>query len=230
MSRNLDRRILLGCAAVIAVLALAAGFMAGAPNGVDVVYAAACQATNGVCSGGWPWSRTAAVDVSYLVPNGGGGGTSDMPVEPSGNTTWNITAYWNSTGFLPCYEHSETASVTVSWSGTGWTLSNKNTTTNITDIDICAEDTCSEEDTHSHGYRLSAEVGDALWLGRTHNLRQVVFATTAVSDGYELDTALCELDDAVTVTSQSFSATDSGTFECHYSCDNSGTTLDITYE
>lgn len=115
--------------------------------------------------------------------------------------------------------------------GTAWVLSNKTTTTNIVDIQVCDEDTCAEEDTHSHGYRLYVKVNDPYWyLSRRYNLRQVVFATTSVDDGYELDTTSCTLGDAVTATSQSFSATDSGAFECGYDCDNNGTTLSITYE
>jgi hypothetical protein len=209
-----------------AVLLLGAGILAGAASDVPLVHATACAAYNGWCGS---FFRTATVDVTHVVP-AGGGQAYDMPVEPDTGESFNITAYWN-TDTTPCVEHSETASVDVSWSGTGWVLSNKTTTTNILDIQLCDEDTCAEEDTHSYGYRLYVKVADPLFLPiRRHNLRQVVFTTTSVDDGYELDTTSCALGAAVSPTSQTFSATDSGTFECGYSCSNSGTTLSITYE
>jgi hypothetical protein len=207
---------------MIALAGLVAGFLAGAPNAANTVYAAACKGMNiPLCLQGY---RTAAVDVQHVVP----GGVSDTPVEPDDGETWNITAYWN-TAVPPCLEQSETASATVSWNGAGWSLSNKSTTAHILDIDVCdTNDWCDTEDTHGYGYRLIAKVVDPLPLA--YNLRQVVFATTSVDDGYELDTSNCTLGSSVSPTSQSFSATDLGAWECGYSCSSSGTSLQITYE
>lgn len=225
LSRPRRRTALIGFA-LIAFAALLAGFLASTPQLAEVAHAAACKASNGWCLYNY---RTAAVDVYHLVPGGGGVG-SDTPVEPDTGESIDITAYWNSNN-APCQEVYETASVDVSWSGTGWTLSNKTATTNIVDIQLCGEDTCAAEDTHSYGYKLYVKVNDPVWTGGpVHNLRQVVFATTSVDDGYELDTTNCVLGSAVTPTTQTVSATDSGTFECGYACANNGTTLNITYE
>jgi hypothetical protein len=54
-----------------------------------------------------------------------------------------------------------------------------------------------------------------------------------VDDGYELDTAKCELGDAVSPTSQLFSATDAASvdaFECGFTCDADGASVTLTYE
>lgn len=95
------------------------------------------------------------------------------------------------------------------------------------DVDICDELTCEDVDLHGHGYRLSAKLRDP---DGSYNLRQVVFATTEVDDGQELDIENCTLGPAVSPTTQTFTATDSGPFECGYSCDNAGTSLLIRYE
>lgn len=221
LSRPSRRTAVIG-GALLAFAVLLAGFLAATPQGTEIVYAAACKASNGYCP---PDVRTSAIDVTHVVP---GGGATDTPVEPDDGESWSITAYWNDTVY-PCSEHYETATVDVSWSGTAWVLSNKSTTTNITDIQICNEDTCAEVDTHSYGYRMYVELNDDLALGTTHHLRQVVYTTTAVDDGAELDASACTLGTSVTPDSQTFSATDSGSFECYYSCDNAGTSIRISY-
>ena len=63
-----------------------------------------------------------------------------------------------------------------------------------------------------------------------YNLRQVVFTTTSVDDGYELDTVSCTSSSGVSPKSQTNSATDNSIFECTYSCSYDGTTLQILYE
>lgn len=216
-----NRRSLVALSVMVAVVALVAGFLVGMPSEVPAVHAAACQPGNGACI---PLYRTAAVDVDHAVIDG----LSRTPVQLDDSESWNITAYWNTT-ILPCQETSETATVDVTWDdATGWTLSNKSTTTNITAINICTiGNDCSEEYTHTFGYRLYVQVNDP--LPGAYNLRQVVFTTTSIDDGFEVD-ASCEAADAVSPTSQTFSGTDSGTFECLYSCDNSGTSVQILYE
>jgi hypothetical protein len=213
---------LVAAATTVAVV-LAVGILAGIPEEVPAVFAAACKYANAYCIAGY---RTAAVDVRHGVE----GGASITPVEPDDGETWSITAFWNTAPPLPCFENQEAASATVSWTGSTWQLSNVTLTANITDIDVCDFQTCDAVDVHSHGYRLVAKVVDPHLPGGIHNLRQVVFATTSVDDGYELDTSTCTLGTSVSPTSQTFSATDSGGFECGYSCDNSGTNLLITYE
>jgi hypothetical protein len=106
------------------------------------------------------------------------------------------------------------------------------TTTNIVDIDICDKDTCAAEDTQSHGYELIVDVRDPVVAGvMVYNLRQVVYTTTSVDDGYELDTTSCTLGSSVSPTSQTFTQTDSGAWPCAYSCAAAaGPSLMITYE
>ncbi|MFQ5517221.1 MAG: hypothetical protein ACE5E8_06570, partial [Acidimicrobiia bacterium] len=144
------------------------------------------------------------------------GMVNNTPVEPDDGETWDITAYWN-TATAPCQQYTETASVEVSWNGTGWVLTNKTTTTNITAIDVCDLDTCSAEDTHSWGYELRENIVDPVTVGLpVYHLRQVVYTTTAEDDGFELDTANCTLGNAVSPDSASYNATDPGPFECAY--------------
>jgi hypothetical protein len=201
---------------------LLAGFLADTPSEVPPAHAAVCQATQGFCLHGY---RSAIVDVDHVVP----GGTGGTPVEPDDGESWNITAYWNTNNF-PCVERTETATVDVSWNGSDWVLSNESTTTNIFDIELCGSgSSCTAEYTHSYGYRLVAKVYDPVVYNQ-YNLRQVVFTTTSVDDGYEIDTSTCTTGDSVSPTSQSFSATDSPTHECGFSCGNTGTTLNLTYE
>jgi hypothetical protein len=221
LARLKSRPALIGFA-LIAVGAMLAGFLAATPPGAEIAYAAACKTANGYCP---PQVRTASVDVTHLVP----GATSSTPVEPDDGESWSITAYWND-NTLPCSELSETATVDASWSGTGWVLSNKSTTSNITDIKVCNEATCAEVDTHSYGYRLYVELNDTIGPAGAFNLRQVTFTASSVDDGYELDTSSCTLGNAVEPSYETYSASDTGLFECYYSCSNAGTTLSITYE
>jgi len=58
----------------------------------------------------------------------------------------------------------------------------------------------------------------------------VTFATTSVDDGYELDTSRCTLGSAVSPTSQTFSVSDTGAFECGFDCDVTAPSLLLTFE
>jgi hypothetical protein len=211
---------------VLAVVVLMGGFLAGLPRGsVEPVLAAtACQAAHPACG---VFYRTAALDVSHYAE------AHTRPVEPNTGESFSITAYWNTAGPPPCFEISETATVDVYWTGSAWALANKSTTTNITDIQVCSGNACgSQYDGHAWSYRLIARVTDPVVLGFIpHNLRQVVFTTTSVDDGYVIDEN-CDLSTAVSPTAQSWSATDSGSngFECGFSCSNSGPSMTILYE
>ena len=216
-----DRRYIAALVVALALAGVIAVFVGGSPTDIDSAHAAACKSPNPSCLWGY---RTAAVDVAHIVP----GAASGTPVEPDDGETWNITAYWN-TWFPICHEQSETASVTVSWTGSNWVISGKTTTAHIIDINVCdTNDFRDSQDTHSYGYRLTAKVVDP--VSPNHNLRQVVFTTTSVDDGQELDTSTCVLGTSVSPTSQSFSATDSSPWGCGYSCSNVGTSVQITYE
>jgi len=224
VNTSVDRRTTVVAATVVVVAALGIGVLGGLPTGVPPAFAFACQLPHPACAGG-VFYRTAAVEVTYVEPVG----EALLPVEPLGDTDWNIMAYWNSAN-QPCTEATEMATASVSWSGTSWTVSNVNTTTNITSIDVCPGPGCGASYDHAFGYTLIAKVWDPK-LTTTQNLRKVVFTTTSVSDGEELDTSACTLGSEVSPTSQSFSQTDNGAFECGYGClTASGPSLAITYE
>ena len=120
----------------------------------------------------------------------------------------------------------------VSWSGTGWVLTNETTTAGITNIEVCALSTCGTVDSHSSEYRLYVDIVDPYQPGggRIHHLQAVTFTTTDESDGKHLDFGACSLG-AITVSpdSASYSATDTGSFECSFDCTQTGASVTITY-
>jgi hypothetical protein len=183
---------------------------------------AACGSANQNC--GLDTTKTAVLDVSHL--------DGAVAVEPTSTTSWDIVATWSPvyvTG-LDCNDHTETASVDVSWSGSAWTLSNKSTTTNIVDIQVCALSTCDTVDDHSSQYRLYVDVTDPVIVGRVRHLQQVAFSTTSESDGKQLNTSTCTLGlSTLSPDSASYSAVDSGSFECSYDCTQTGAAVTITY-
>ncbi len=67
---------------------------------------------------------------------------------------------------------------------------------------------------------------------QTGKLIDVTYETTEVDDGYPIvNTTTCALGRAVSPTSQAFGDTDSGTFECDFTCaDATGPTVTIKYE
>lgn len=58
-----------------------------------------------------------------------------------------------------------------------------------------------------------------------------VFTTTSVDDGFTIDNSDCSTTSTtVSPTSQTFTATDTGGFECDFACANvTGPTVTITY-
>jgi hypothetical protein len=216
-----NRKAVLGLGVVL-LIALVFGLLAGGlVRDVPPVYAAVCQNPRTGCLGS---KVTAAVNVEHMVP-----GSPNAPVQPNTGESWTFTSYWNTQGPGPCYEMSEQASADVNWNGSAWVLSNVNTTTKITAISLCSGiDSCSQKYAHSYNYVLIAELNNPVG---SFNPRQVVFATTSVDDGYELDYSSCTTGDVVSPTTQTFSQTDTGTFECGLGCSGvTGPLLQITYE
>jgi hypothetical protein len=216
-------------AASVTLIAFMLGLIVGAGT-APVAEAAACQGAHTPPCGGQDGTRTAVAEVTHADTTG----QSVVYVEPDSGESWSITAYWN-TNVYPCDEYTETASVDVDWQtlAAAWGLSNKSTTINIVDIQVCSTGDCSTPSSgHGWGYRLFVDIDEVLIISsKYYTLRQVVFTTTAVDDGNQVDDRNCSLDDAVSPTSQSFSVTDSGSFECAYSCGSvSGPSLTITYE
>jgi len=215
---------------LLGTTALTLGYLSGVPSQVPLVLAAQCQAAHPACGGTPPdLTRTSALHVLHYRSTG----ANQIPGEPNDGETWDIVAYWNSAGPGQCSETTETASTEVSWTGAGWSLSNTTTTTNILAITVCdiGSETCKAEDTHSYGYKLIVDINQQKVVGFTpHNLRQVVYTTTSMDDGFELDTSNCTLGTGRTPIAESFTGTDTPPFACPFNCSQAGATVTITYE
>lgn len=207
----------------VMLFVLAAGMLMGAPTGdVPPAYAALCQSSHGCIR---PYLH-AVMNVQHVDTS-----TPARSVQPNTGESLSIAAYWNTPPPGPCDEVSETATADVDWNGSAFVLSNVNLPAHIAALYLCSgADSCSEEYTHSHNYKIIAEVTDPVSSGgKTYHLRQVVFATTAVDNGYLLDYSTCTTGTSVSPTSQTFSQTDAGTFECAGwpDCTASGPTLQL---
>ena len=204
-------------------VALLIGFLAGLPHDAPPpVFAAACQNAHGGCAGG-DTTRTAMVDVLHQA-------SGTTWVEPNTGETWDITVSWNIAGFGNCPAPTvQVGGVTVDWNGSGWTLSNKVMPAGIVDIQVCdISGTCAST-TGPRAYRLKVDITDP--FSGPNNLQSVVFTTTAVDDGFTIDNSDCSTTTTtVTPTSQTFTATDNGGFECDFACANiTGPAVTITY-
>jgi hypothetical protein len=211
------------------VLTLGILLGAGTPGGPDTarpVYADACKSPNAGCFG--DGTKTSAVLVTHVYDPQ----STNQAVEPNTGESITIDVYWN-TNNVPCDEDHEQASADVDWNSASdtWVLSNVNLTTHVIDIDVCdvaSLDCSTVTDGHSYGYKLIVDITDA-YGGDPHHLRQVVYTTTAVDDGYLLNLGTCALGAAQTVNSQTWTATDNGAFECAYNCSQNGTSMVIEY-
>lgn len=208
---------------LVFVSAVVAGGVATRSIVVPAPVYAACHGANAGCF--MDNTKTAAVDVYYYVP---AGGSSIVPVEPDSATSYTITAVWSPTAPLSCNDTTENATVDITWSATGWVVSNFVGTTNIFGVGVCSLSPCEAEDMHAYAYRMYVDVSDPT-IGSGKNLNYVTFTATTVPDGHELNPTPCELGSATTPTASSFNATDNSTFECPYNCSATGTTLNITY-
>ncbi|MCC7019142.1 MAG: hypothetical protein IT332_05275 [Ardenticatenales bacterium] len=207
---------------LVFVAAVVAGGVATRAIVVPEPVYAACHGANQACY--MSSTKTAAVDVYYYVP---AGGSSIVPVEPDSATAFTISGVWSPPVPQSCNDSTENATVDVTWTATGWVVSNFVGTANIIDIAVCSLSPCEAEDMHAYAYRMYVDVNDPGPGGK--HLSHVTFTATTVPDGHELDPSPCELGSATTPTSSSFNATDSGVFECPFNCDAAGTTLNITY-
>ena len=173
-----------------------------------------------------------------------------VAVEPDTGETWSITAYWDSllANPLACQCHqTNTASVSVDvdWSASTDSWSASCTGCNPTNgpiygVTVCATYGCGSGMSiyNSWGYEL---VVDVVKVNGTFGsiscsvpvngfLSRVVYATTSVDDGNQINGLLCSESTAVSPISQSFGVTDNGAFECTYSCAGaSGPQVDIIY-
>ncbi len=153
---------------------------------------------------------TSGMAVNHVDVSGGS-------VTPNGSTNWSITAKWCPT--ISGAEVTETATCTVSWNGSAWSLTNVSLTSNINAITLCTTTTC--QSANSVGYVLLVDVTDPVAGG---NLTSITYATTSVPNGTK-----CLGGSSVSPTSQAFSATDTvssgDSNRCAYTCSYSGSGL-----
>ncbi|MFN8575111.1 MAG: hypothetical protein U0132_23865 [Gemmatimonadaceae bacterium] len=182
---------------------------------------AACHAANGNCT---PNDKTAVADVAYYIP----GSSSVTAVEPNSATSWTITAYWGQAagGGVSCDDHVSAATVDVAWNGSAWVTSSfvASADGHVNAVGVCALVSCGS---HSSSYRLYVNVDDPI-IGGLYNLRQVVFAATSVTNGTDHNGS-CATGTSHSPTASTFTGTDSGGFECTFDCNQTGTTVNITY-
>jgi hypothetical protein len=94
---------------------------------------------------------------------------------------------------------------------------------NIKQVAVCNLSSCGS---HAMAYRLYVSLNDP---AGGNNLRQVTFTATTVPNGTDYDYTTCATGTSRTPTASSFSATDSGGFECSFDCSQTGATVSLTY-
>jgi len=224
---------------VVVVTGLAVGFSMAMP--AEVV-AQTCG-LNPDCPQG-DTTRTAALTVSHYKITGSGPSEVREPVEPDTGETWQIDAKYRKETLAEacdCAIGTYTAYVDVDWNGSSWTATCTSGCSSslgpIRSVSVCTDDSCSASATHSWQYELIVNLDNNLaglpCAGTDYAaaLNQVVFTTTAVDDGYLVTVGNCTLGSAVSPTSQSWSANDTGAFECPFTCAAAGgPAVTIRYE
>jgi hypothetical protein len=161
----------------------------------------------------------------------------DDVVEPDDGETFTLLGTWASDNVgLVCVCSTTTASVSaaVSWTGSAWSVICTGcdaTNGPFYALAICTIDSCTSGATHSWTYRLTADIDDAVTICATDvaYLYSVSYTTTAVDDGDDVFLGNCTEVAAVSPTSQTWQATDFGTFECSFNCSVTGASMTITY-
>lgn len=220
----------------VLVLSFVVGALAGIPAPLPNVQAAACGVA---VNCGTDATVTSALQVTHTTND-----ASPIPVEPDDSETWDIKAVWAvpfGGGFqCPCTEINATVSATVNWTGSSWSVSCtgcNNTTGPIRSVSVCAVDGCTSGFTsHGWAYKLIVDVDDAnvrfctLLLGNEPAfLDRVEYTTTSVDDGDKINTGTCAENGAVSPTSQTWTATDTGSFECAFNCNATPVYTGISY-
>jgi hypothetical protein len=131
--------------------------------------------------------------------------------------------------------------VDVDWNGSAWVASctGCGAPGPILGVDVCPVAGCGEDEVidHSWAYELIVD------LNNNHNfvcgmgvqqgaLQQVDYLATSIDDGDTIDTENCVEDLEVTpVTTSAYGASDTGAFECPFTCEDAGgPTETIRYE
>lgn len=113
-------------------LAFIVGIAMGWPApALPVMAFGACQSTHASCGVGDD-TKTSVLEVNHATV-----ANPADPVLPDDSESWEIHAWWAAAGSGICADVSETATATVTWTGSGWSLSNVNLTQDIVDIQLC---------------------------------------------------------------------------------------------
>lgn len=210
------------------------GLTVARPSAIPVAHAISCP-TNSTCSGENPNTMTSNIFVEHTYTNGG----TTYAVMPDDGETWSITAKWrDARSGYNCALIEETGSVTVSWNGSSWVLSNSTTTGGILGFSLCAHGSgCSGSYLQPvFGYRLLVNIADPYGNGV---LDTVYYETSSVDDGTQMLgglTPCSNLGSSVSPTSQTFATTDApindwGDGRCPFNCNASnGPTVTLTYQ
>jgi hypothetical protein len=168
-----------------------------------------------------------------------------VPVEPDSGETWSITANYRLVTLgtsCDCDDRTDSVTVDVEWSDTtGWSASctgcgggSAIQGVAICGVGGCASGTITIDNSWSYELIVDLYTNHAFSCGagvQNAALVDVDFETTSVDDGDTIDTSSCEEDASVSPTSQIFSATDAGPFECGFSCPAAtGTSVTLTYQ
>lgn len=180
------------------------------------------------CLGG-DTTVTSSLAVDHRTTSG------NTPVEPDNSDCWAITAtYRPISGGMQCIQAQVQASVTikVEWKDEGhWEVTCTGCGGLINSVSVCDGSKCtSGGNTHSWEYVLLVDLDlDDGSLGNVF-LYSVSYATGTLDDGDTLNTTSCAEVAAVSPAGGA-STTDSGPFECAYSCASaSGPATTIGYE
>ena len=190
-------------------------------------------------------NEISAITVMHADP----GGASDTPVEPDTGETISVTAYWDTqvTDNSPCVcaqTASANVTVDVDWSDTtGWTATCTGCSPvfgPIYRVSVCGVGECGTGTSIDNGWSYELIVDIAKNNGTCTQtvggvalgwLSHVDYATTSVDDGNLIDATTCTEGLSVSPTSQVFTVTDSGGFDCNFTCAAAaGPTMTITYE
>lgn len=168
-------------------------------------------------------TRTSSLEVFHAMSPGG----AQPDVEPDSGETIAITAtYRIETTHLSCDCDTRTASVTVSTtrSGTVWSANCTGCggASPFVGVAVCDLTHCSGARTYGYELLMDLVSNMGFVCGITPivgALVQVDYTTTAVDDGVQLNALnLCNTVGAVSPTSQTWNASDTGTFECAFTC------------
>ena len=225
---------------------LLVGMVAGAVHGTATPVSAQNCALNQACPGA-DGTVTSSLTVDHYDIVSVGPPEMRMPVEPNNGDTWTVTARYRRDRPVmstpcDCTTLTYTASVDVTWTGSAWSASCTSGCNAgagpIRSVSVCTVSSCTSGSTHSWEYELIVDLDNnlaALQCGifgpNGAALYQVDYDTTVVDDGDTIALVDCTESGAVSPNSQTWSASDTGAFECTFTCAAaSGPSISIVYD